>query len=320
VINFRYHVVSLTAVFLALAIGLVVGTAALNGPVADSLNNRVTELGKANTQLRDTVSSLEEQLSREEDFASEAAPMLLAGELTGRRVLLLTLPTGREQADALRAMLTTAGATVTGRIDVQDAFIAPQNAEELLYLATQAAQPTIPTTGLPSNSNGVETASALLARGVLDPAPAANGTAATQVAPADLTALLAAYEKAGYIGYADAEKDKVTGPAQVVVIASGLPYTDQESAKKDQSVVTMVSQFDRTGAVVVAGNGANDGNVIAAIRGDGALSKTISTVDNANTVAGQVVTALATADAVENKVGQYGLGAGATSLMPKQAS
>ena len=36
-INFRYHVVSLTAVFLALAIGLVVGTAALNGPVADSL-------------------------------------------------------------------------------------------------------------------------------------------------------------------------------------------------------------------------------------------------------------------------------------------
>jgi len=34
VINFRYHVVSLTAVFLALAIGLVVGTAALNGPVA----------------------------------------------------------------------------------------------------------------------------------------------------------------------------------------------------------------------------------------------------------------------------------------------
>ena len=36
-INFRYHVVSLTAVVLALAIGLVVGTAALNGPVVDTL-------------------------------------------------------------------------------------------------------------------------------------------------------------------------------------------------------------------------------------------------------------------------------------------
>lgn len=311
-INFRYHVVSLTAVFLALAIGLVVGTAALNGPVADSLSNQVTSLRKDNTQLRDQVSGLEEQLTREEDFASEAAPMLLAGKLTNRRVLLLTLPSGRDQSDQVRTMLTTAGATITGRIDVQDSFVEPQNAEELLYLATQAAQPTIPTTGLPSNSNGVETASALLARGVLDQ------TTGTQTSAADLTAMLAAYEQAGYIGFADAEKDKVTGPAEVVVVVSGLPYTDQDSAKKDEAVVTMVSQFDRAGAVVVAGNGANDGNVIAAIRGDSALSKTIATVDNANTVAGQVVTALATADAAANKVGQYGLGAGAASLMPKQ--
>ena len=241
--------------------------------------------------------------------------MLLAGKLTNRRVLLLTLPTGRDQADAVRTMLVTAGATVTGRIDVQDAFFAPQNAEELLYLATQAAQPTIPTTGLPSNSNGVETASALLARGVLDQA---QGTTGTQIAPADLTAMLAAYEKAGYIGYADAGKDKVTGPAQVVVVVSGLPYTDKESAKKDEAVVTMVSQFDRTGAVVVAGNGASDGNVIAAVRGDGALSKTISTVDNANTVAGPGGDRARHRGAAENKAGQYGLGAGAGSLMPKQ--
>ena len=41
-INFRYHVVSLTAVFLALALGLVVGTAALNGPLSDSLRDQVT--------------------------------------------------------------------------------------------------------------------------------------------------------------------------------------------------------------------------------------------------------------------------------------
>jgi hypothetical protein len=315
VINFRYHVVSLTAVFLALAIGLVVGTAALNGPVADSLNNQVTSLRKDNTQLRDTVSNLEEQLTREEDFATEAAPMLLAGKLSGRRILLLTLPSGREHADQVRTMLAAADATITGRIDIQDAFVDPQNAEELLYLATQATQPTIPTTGLPSNSNGVETATALLARGVLDQV---EGVTGTQVAPDDRTALLAAYEQAGYIGYADAEKDKVTGPAQVVVVVSGLPYTDQESAKKDEAVVTLVSQFDRAGAVVVAGNGASDGNVVAAVRGDGALSKTITTVDNANTVAGQVVTALATADAAGNKVGQYGIGAGAVSLMPKQ--
>ena len=45
-INFRYHVVSLTAVFLALAIGLVVGTAALNGPAADALGEQVDALAR----------------------------------------------------------------------------------------------------------------------------------------------------------------------------------------------------------------------------------------------------------------------------------
>jgi hypothetical protein len=313
VINFRYHVVSLTAVFLALAIGLVVGTAALNGPVADSLNNRVTELRKDNTQLRDTVSSLEEQLNREEDFASESAQLMLPGRLTNRRVLLVTLPTGRDHADAVRSMLTTAGATITGRIDIQDSFINPENAEELLYLATQAAQPTIPTTGLPANSDGVETASALLASAVLDRAQGAVASAA------DIKALLTAYEKAGYIGYSDPNKDKVTAPAEVAVVVSGLPYTDKDSTKKDEAVVTLVSQFDRAGAEVVAGNGAGDGNVVSAIRGDGSLNKSITTVDNSNTVQGQVVTALATAEQVTlHKAGQYGLGAGAASLMPKQ--
>ncbi|MDG4824545.1 copper transporter [Asanoa sp. WMMD1127] len=312
-INFRYHVVSLTAVFLALAIGLVVGTAALNGPVADSLNQRVSELRKDNTQLRDSVSSLQEEVKREEDFATEMAQVALPGRLTGRKILMVTLPTGRDQADQVRTMLTTAGATITGRIDMQDSFFDPNNAEELLYLAASAAQPNIPTTGLPSNSDGVETASALLASAVLD---------RTQgVAPpaAELTALLTAYEKAKYLGYADAGKDKVTEPAQAVVIVSGLPYVDKDSAQKDQAVVTMVSQFDKQGAVVVAGNGASDGNVVAAIRSDGALVKSISTVDNANTPQGQLVAALATAEMVnQGKAGQYGLGAGAASMMPQQ--
>ncbi len=58
VINFRYHVVSLTAVFLALAIGLVVGTAALNGPVADSLNDQVNGISRqtSSTVTRSTTS------------------------------------------------------------------------------------------------------------------------------------------------------------------------------------------------------------------------------------------------------------------------
>ena len=61
-INFRYHVVSLTAVFLALAIGLVVGTAALNGPVADSLKDQVSALSKDNSNFRAQANQVFENL------------------------------------------------------------------------------------------------------------------------------------------------------------------------------------------------------------------------------------------------------------------
>ena len=57
-INFRYHVVSLTAVFLALAVGLVLGTAALNGTVQNQISEQVNGLRNSNGQLRDQVEEL----------------------------------------------------------------------------------------------------------------------------------------------------------------------------------------------------------------------------------------------------------------------
>lgn len=307
-INFRYHVVSLTAVFLALAIGLVVGTAALNGPVADSLSDNVNALRKDNQQLRETVSSLQDEVNREEDFATEAAPILLSGKLASRRILLVVLPSGREYVEGVTQTLRMAGASVTGRLDVQDKFVNPDNGVELLELAVKAAQPSVPTSGLPGNSDGVETSSALLASALID---RPDGAPVTET---DRKAVLAAYGSAGYVTV----NDRITGPAEAVVVVSGQPYVDRDSAKKDQAVVTMTVQFDRVAATVVAGTGTSAGNLVSAVRGDPTLAKAISTVDNANTIAGQVVTALATIEqVVSKKTGQYGLGAGATSLMPK---
>ncbi|RKR91753.1 copper transport outer membrane protein MctB [Micromonospora pisi] len=307
-INFRYHVVSITAVFLALAIGLVVGTAALNGPVADSLSASVNELRKDNDQLRETVGSLQEEVTREEDFARESAPLLLGGKLAGHRVLVLCLPSGEKHVDGVIEMLRQTGATLTGRIDIQDKFVKPDNSVDLLGLAEQAARPSVSANGLPGNSNGVETSSAFLASALLDRPDA------TVVTEQDRRSVLDAYSNAGYLTVSD----KVTGPAEAVVVVSGQPYVDRDSAQKDQAVVTMTEQFDKAVPLVVAGSGTSTGNVVQAVRDDPALSKTISTVDHANTVQGQVVTALALIEQViDKKAGQYGLGAGAT-LLPKQ--
>ena len=312
-INFRYHVVSLTAVFLALAIGLVVGTASLNGPVADSLKDQITALTKDNSNKRDQINQYRDELNRGQDFANEIAPTVLAGKLTGRRLLVLALPGSSDYLDGVVAMLKIAGATITAKVSVQDKFFDPTKSVELLDLANQSVQPTISTEGLPINSDGVETASAQLALTLLQ-------RSGTQPNPNDIKAVLTAYTQQGYL-LIDEKDAKAVGGAEGTVIISGTPAVDQDAAKKSQSAVTVATQFSNNKKpLVIAGDGVGDGNLISAVRGDASLATKISTVDDASTVQGQVATSMAVIERmVQNKVGQYGLTAGATSLVPKAA-
>jgi hypothetical protein len=309
VINFRYHVVSLTAVFLALAIGLVVGTAALNGPVADNVKNQVTALSKDNNNFRAQINQYRDELGTAQDFATEVAPALLTGKLTGRRLLLIGLPGSQDYVDLVRSMLTVAGAKITAKITVQDKFFDPANNSELLDMAQTGSQPSIPITGLPINSDGVESSSALLAAALQQRAPQV-------VAAGDLTAVLTAYSEQGYISV---DKDAVGG-AEGTVVVSGLPPVDKDAGKKNLSALRFTTEFAKNKPLVVAGNAAGDGNLVAAVRSDPTLVKQISTVDNAGSPQGQVSTAMTVIErVVQDKVGQYGNTSGATSKVPKTA-
>ncbi len=308
-INFRYHVVSLTAVFLALAIGLVVGTAALNGPVSENLRNNLAALNKDNNVRREQVNKLNEEVNRNQEFATEIAPMLLGGKLAGRKLAVVSLPGAEEPATGVVAMLTRAGAMVTARVAVEDKFFDPNFVNELLDLADQSTQPSIQPTGLPQNSDGVETASALLAFTL------AQG-GATPPSTDDVTAVLTAFAQPGYLTV----EDGATGGAEAFVLVAGVPATDQDAVKKSRFAVTAAEQFGNDRSLVVAGDDAGEGNLVASIRNDPTLSTKISTVDNVSTVQGQVATALVTWDRLtQNKIGHYGLAAGATSIVPSAA-
>lgn len=305
-INFRYHVVSLTAVFLALTIGLVVGTAGLNGPVADELSHRVTQLSRTNSQYRDQVNQLEAEAAQKEQFAIEAAPALLGGRLAGRRVLLVSMQQSSSYVSDMITMLGFAGAKVTGQVEVEDAFTNPANNDTLLDLAATSVD-TSTISGLPTNSDGVETSSALLAAVLMDHQPAI---------PADtMRAVLKAYEEMKYITVTG----DVSGPAEAVVVLATPPYVDQNAAAENANTITMIDQLDKAGPIVVgaAGN-AGPGNVISAVTGDATLSKSVSTVDNINTPQGRIAATLALNEqVVYNRTGHYGLASSATSMMPK---
>jgi hypothetical protein len=302
VINFRYHVVSLTAVFLALAIGLVVGTAALNGPAADVLNEKVNALSQQNQQYREQVSQLEAQAGKNEQFATDAAPTILGGKLVGRKIVVVSMPSTDSLVADTVTMLSMAGATVSGRLVLEDKFTDPANNANLLELANN----TLPlgVSNVPLNSNGSETASYLLASVLLDRAVSADA----------LHLLLNTYQQDNYLHY----DTMPTGSGDAVLFLAAQPYIDREADQKNAALLTIATEFDAVGGEVVAATGvAGSGNIIKALRGDPTLSKSISTVDNANTPEGRIAAALSLADLLTaDRVGHYGVAAGSSSMLP----
>jgi hypothetical protein len=305
VINFRYHVVSLTAVFLALAIGLVMGTAALNGPAVDELKNNVNALSGQNQVYRAQVNQLEADASKQEQFANQIAAVTLEGKLADRRIVIVSMQSSNSYVSNVQQMLELAGVKVTGQVQIGNALTDPANSARLLDLAHRTAP--VGLANLPANSNGVETASYLLASVLVNHAPPVNADT--------MRTVLEAYSDSQFISLSDGG---ISAPAEAIVLVAPQPYTDKDGDGKNASMLTIADQFDKVAPLVVAANGAaGTGNIIAALRSDPTLSKTISTVDNLATPQGQIATVLAlTEQLVGHKVGHYGLGAGATALVP----
>ncbi len=323
-INFRYHVVSLTAVFLSLAVGLVLGSTVLNGPMLDALNNQLTTLGQANQQLREQVSFLEQEAEREETFATEAAPLLLDGALTNRRVAVLVLPGAEGYAADLIDTLELTGAEFTGTVTLTERFVQPAHRlNQLLDQAHNALPPSVDADELPANSDGVETSAALLAAVLLerpgqevelpvDPEDA-SGHPLTGIPADERQAVLQSYAAADYLEF----DEPPSTPAEIVVIVSALPFTDTDAAEKNEALLSTVAQFDAAGPVVVAAAGpSGTGNVVAEVRNDPELITSVSTVDNGSTPQGRVATGLVLAHHLAENVGHYGDGSGAEALLP----
>ncbi|HEV8649870.1 MAG TPA: copper transporter [Actinomycetes bacterium] len=116
-INLRYHIVSLVAVFLALAIGIVVGSTVLKEGTVAVLRTTSNGLIKESEQRRAENKLLDERVRAYEAFGTAVLPALARDRLKGRSAVLLDTDrvddaTRKAVEDALKA----AGADVDGRI------------------------------------------------------------------------------------------------------------------------------------------------------------------------------------------------------------
>jgi len=116
-INLRYHIVSLVAVFLALALGMVVGSTVLNEGAAQVQRSVSEILRRQSQQTQAENDTLRGQVQRFQTFGAATLPQMVAGKLQGRSAVLLdTDRVDDSTRSRVEQALRAAGASVTGRL------------------------------------------------------------------------------------------------------------------------------------------------------------------------------------------------------------
>ncbi|MDX6595819.1 MAG: hypothetical protein QOI72_1201, partial [Solirubrobacterales bacterium] len=109
--------------FLALGLGILVGTTVLDDSLVNSLRRRTEQLQVLNADLRDQVDKAEQGVAGLEGFATDVQPFLVSNRLAGDDVVVVTADGADAGAlDETSKVLNLAGARVITTITVQPAM------------------------------------------------------------------------------------------------------------------------------------------------------------------------------------------------------
>ncbi|MQA09729.1 MAG: copper transporter [Pseudonocardiaceae bacterium] len=307
-ISLRYHIVSIAAVFLALAIGVVLGSTALNGSLLSGLSDQKGELGKRVSDLETERNQLNAELNKADSFAGGIGPLAVRGQLDKRTVALVTTPDAKPaDRDAVRQLIEKSGAKVTGELQLTESFTDTNKADQLREIVTRS---------LPSGAQ-LPTASdpGTLAGGLIGNLVLLNkDNNKPQASPEESTAALSGLVDGGFV--------KPTGgvrPGQLAVVLTGGKATGEAAGDQASTVARFATQLDRSGAgtVLAGGRGSADGTgPVGVARADTAATSILSTVDNVHSAAGQVATVLGLREQLEEKAGRYGVAGNAQAPAP----
>ena len=307
-IDFRYHLVSIIAIFLALAVGIVLGTTTINQTVLRNIQSEMKRLSNDKAAQRDQIAALHRQVQAQQAFSAGAEPLLEAGALTGQRVVVLAAPgTSADLRRGLLDSLTRAGALVTNDIRLANNFTDPRQANALDDLATRLVVPG----KLPAKASGASLAAAELAAVLV----AKPGT--RPATPDAISTTLAGFQQGSFLSVADAPG----GPATlaVVLVPPAPAKPDDNTAAASKIIVELASRLaGRASATLLAGPvaAAAPGGILAVARSDRAVTQISSSVDSVDSPAGRVAAVLALRAGLAGRRGAFGFGPGASSPLP----
>lgn len=301
-INFRYHLISITAVFLALAVGVVLGAGVFSGSLSQGFG--VSDQEQAAAELRQQVEDNESVNSFQAGYSKNVAPVLLGSRLNDRSVAVFSLP-GADSDDVkgVVADIQKAGGVVASQVELTDKFVDPSNRQFTEGVAGQALDG-VDGVGDTSDESSYELAGAALARAFVT-----SGNAGAKVDEAAAT-IRSAYAESGLLEVGD----KPTRRAKLAVFVAGDPGKEGQG---DLVGVLAGAVSSASNGVLVAGppSSASGDGAVKAVR-EGEAADEVSTVDVVNVPAGRIVSVLALQRQGAGKSGHYGAVAAKDGAMP----
>jgi hypothetical protein len=310
VIDFRYHVVSIVAVFLALALGLFLGSTALQGFVFQDVKQRLTNSEDHVRALERQVDQLNNQVDHSRKFGDLIEPYTVAGRLSGQLVVVVSAPgASGDMRSRLMATLERSGATVTADVRLQSPLIDPRQDAFLTGLADRV---NIPGRDTPAGT-GAERAVAQIAD-VLGVRPDTRPLSAATVAN-----VLSTYADGNLVTTPPVHGNEPRPGTLAIVLTGPSPArsADPQLVQSEQTVlVDLAKDLDTTslGAVVVgpaAGANAQTDLVASVQSGTGSGVSAVRGIDQS---AGRIAAIFALVEQLNDKFGSYGTVPGSTPL------
>ncbi len=312
-ISLRTHAISLAAVFLALAVGVALGSGLLSDTVLSGLRDDKHQLQDQINSLTENNNALNEKLTAADEFDTQLAPRMVRDTLSGKSVVLFRTPDANDDdVKGLSRLVEQAGGTVSGTVALTEEFVSANSAEKLRSVVNSSIVPAgaqLSTTAVDQGSQAGD----LLGIALLinkDPAvPAVNDDQRDTV--------LAALRDTGFLTYGAQH----IAPANTAVVVTG-GGLGADAGNRGATVARFAAGLapHGSGTVLAGRDGSAAGtSAVAVARSDGALSGAVSTVDDVNTESGRITTVLALHELIDSaRTGQYGVGQGAAAVTVPQ--
>lgn len=341
-INFRFHLISLVAVFLALGVGVAMGASFVDRATVDSLRGRVDALEDSYRRRGAELDASRSQLSSADNQAAALAgegSRALADRLPGVPVVVIsTQSADGDVLDATRASLRSSGARIAASVGIDQGLGLPGKAEldtarqrfglkgDAASIRARIASDLGVSLGLlaatPPGATSAPTTTT---------SPASAGTTTVLTTPSDAAGARAYIQALVDLGWMDVRDGDAPAGAG---FPSGSDYRYVIALSAGEStrstIEPLVSGLGRTtsaaAVVAEAGDTRSAGEVTTTTQGQpprgatvapmrhGDLASQVSTVDDLDEPFGRIAVVYAVAEQRElGRVGHYGTGAGAAA-------